>query len=250
MLESLLSVDDAVAAILQTLRETGRDEDTIVVFTSDNGVTLGEHRWVGKLCPYEECLRLPFVVRYPRLVGSPRVENRAVANIDLAPTFAEFAGAVPTSPVDGTSFASLLDGSASQWRTDLLHELTWGFVPPAYRLVRTDRFVYVEYPPRGSTRYRPSCSISPSTRRSSRASPVLRSITTSRARSPLECASSTRAGRSPHRRTVTRAAVGAMPRALSSHRSPFDRQDRHVEPACALVFVVRPHGTGTQRATG
>jgi arylsulfatase A-like enzyme len=145
MLESLLAVDDAVAAILQALRETGRDEDTIVVFTSDNGVALGEHRWVGKLCPYEECLRLPFVVRYPRLVGSPRLESRPVANIDLAPTFAEFAGAVPTSPVDGTSFASLLDGSASPWRTDLLHELTWGFVPPAYRLVRTDRFVYVEY---------------------------------------------------------------------------------------------------------
>jgi arylsulfatase A-like enzyme len=149
MLEALLSVDDAIAAILQALRETGRDEDTIVVFTSDHGVALGEHRWIGKLCPYEECLRVPFVVRYPRLVGSPRVDSRQVANIDLAPTFAEFAGAEPTSSVDGMSFASLLDGSASQWRTDLLHEMTWGFVPPAYRAVRTDRFVYVEYVPAG-----------------------------------------------------------------------------------------------------
>src|SRR5262249_44900806 len=110
MLESLLSVDDAVADILHALRDTGRDEDTIVVFTSDNGLALGEHRWVGKVCPYEECLHVPLVVRYPRLVRSARVDTRAVANIDLAPTFAEFADAHPTSSVDGTSFASLLDG--------------------------------------------------------------------------------------------------------------------------------------------
>jgi arylsulfatase A-like enzyme len=145
MLESLLSVDDAVAAMLQALRETGRDEDTIVVFTSDNGLALGEHRWLGKLCPYEECIRVPFVVRYPRLIGSPRVDERPVTNIDLAPTFAEFAAATPASPIDGTSFASLLDGSATEWRTDMLHELPWGFVPPAYRVVRTDQYVYVEY---------------------------------------------------------------------------------------------------------
>lgn len=146
-LESLLSVDDAVAAVLQALRDMGRDEDTIIVFTTDNGVALGEHRWIGKLCPYEECIRVPFVVRYPRLVGSPRVDDRFVTNIDLAPTFAEFAGATPASPVDGTSFASLLDGSASEWRTDMLHEMTWGITPPAYRVVRTDRWVYVEYAP-------------------------------------------------------------------------------------------------------
>src|SRR5262249_13211635 len=109
----------------------------------------GEHRWVGKVCPYEECVHVPFVVRYPRLVGSARVDTRAVANIDLAPTFAEFADAQPTSPVDGTSFASLLDGSASQWRTDLLNEMTWGYVPTAYRLVRTDRYIYIEYAPAG-----------------------------------------------------------------------------------------------------
>jgi arylsulfatase A-like enzyme len=151
MLESLLSVDDAVAAILRALRETGRDEDTIVVFTSDNGVALGEHRWVGKLCPYEECLRVPMVVRYPRLVGAARVDDRQVTNIDLAPTFAEFAGAQPTSRVDGRSFASLLDGSAASWRTDMLYEMTWGFVPPAYRVVRTDRYVYVEYAAAGVT---------------------------------------------------------------------------------------------------
>jgi arylsulfatase A-like enzyme len=146
-LESLLSVDDAVAAILQAVREMGRDEDTMIVFTSDNGVALGEHRWVGKLCPYEECLRVPFVVRYPRLATPSHVDPRPVTNIDLAPTFAELAGVEPASPVDGTSFASLLDGSAPPWRTDMLHELTWGITPPVYRVVRTDRYVYIEYAP-------------------------------------------------------------------------------------------------------
>jgi arylsulfatase A-like enzyme len=144
MLESLLAVDDAIGTILQTLRETGRDEDTLVVFTTDNGFCLGEHRWLGKICPYEECLRVPLVVRYPRLVGAAHEEARQVANIDLAPTFAEFAGAVPARPVDGVSFAPLLDGSASSWRTDMLAE-TWSFIPTPHAVVRTERFSYIEY---------------------------------------------------------------------------------------------------------
>jgi arylsulfatase A-like enzyme len=151
MLESLLAVDEAIDAIQQALRETGRDEDTLVVFTSDNGLSLGSHRWGGKICPYEECLRVPMVVRYPRLIGAPRAEDRHVANIDLAPTIAEFAGVVPPAPVDGVSLAPLLDGSASSWRTDILAE-QWSFVPPDYRVIRNRRFSYIEYalvPPLG-----------------------------------------------------------------------------------------------------
>lgn len=144
MVESLLAVDEAIGAIMQTLRQTGRADDTLVVYTSDNGLALGEHRYVGKLCPYEECLRVPFVVRYPRFGVTASLEERPVAHIDLAPTFAELAGIAPPRTVDGRSLAPLLDGSVPEWRTDILAE-QWSFARPPYRAVRTARWSYIEY---------------------------------------------------------------------------------------------------------
>jgi arylsulfatase A-like enzyme len=129
----------------------------LYVFITDNGFSLGSHRWVGKLCPYEECLRVPMVVRYPRLVGPARTDSRLVANIDLAATFAEFAGVTPPARVDGVSLAGLLDGSAASWRTDVLGE-SWSYDPPPHRVVRTDRFAYIEYaivPPLGGAEAEP-----------------------------------------------------------------------------------------------
>jgi N-acetylglucosamine-6-sulfatase len=145
MLESLRAVDDAIAAIMAALREMGRDEDTLVVFTSDNGFALGEHRRMGKLCGYEECTRVPMVIRYPRLDAAPHVDSRIVANIDLAPTFAELAGATPASAVDGTSLLPLLDGSAQTWRTDILFEMPLGGDVAPFSAVASDRWSYVEY---------------------------------------------------------------------------------------------------------
>jgi arylsulfatase A-like enzyme len=144
MLESLLAVDEAIGAIMDALRAAGRDEDTLVVFTSDNGLSLGSHRWGGKICPYEECLHIPLVVRYPRLVESARIDDREVANIDFAATFSEFAGVAPGRPVDGVSLAPLLDGSASTWRSDILAE-QWSYIPTAFRAVRDGRWAYIEY---------------------------------------------------------------------------------------------------------
>jgi arylsulfatase A-like enzyme len=144
MLESLLAVDDAVAAILRALDEAGRTDDTVVVFTSDNGLSLGEHRVVGKQCPYDECLRVPLVVRYPRAVTAARTDSRLAANVDLAPTLAELAGTTPAGPVDGVSLMAILDGSASPWRDDLLAE-QFSIFPPAYAAVRSARYKYVEY---------------------------------------------------------------------------------------------------------
>lgn len=116
-----------------------------MVFTSDNGFALGEHRYIGKLCPWEECMKVPMVVRYPRLIAYASVDDRQVANIDLAPTFAEFAGVVPDRPVDGASFAPLLDGSATGWRTNILGELNDSVNVTPYREMRTAHFSYIEY---------------------------------------------------------------------------------------------------------
>ena len=143
---SLLAVDRAVGRILQALDQTGRLARTFLVFTSDNGMHWGEHRWDTKIVPYEESIRVPFVIRSGAGIDAPRLDERIVLNIDLAPTFAELARA--TSPgCDGNSLLELLAGSVGPWRRDFLVEHLGLNRPqvPTYRAVRTDRYVYVQY---------------------------------------------------------------------------------------------------------
>ena len=84
-LESLLAVDDAVGNLIRTLRRTGELDHTVVIFTSDNGYLLGQHRQIGKELPYEESMRVPLIVRGPGFPSGAR-RRQLVANIDLAPT--------------------------------------------------------------------------------------------------------------------------------------------------------------------
>lgn len=145
MLETLLSVDEAVAAILDTLRDTNQEAETFVVFTSDNGLELGEHRWQTKGDPYQGSYRVPMIVRYPRLGPLPATDASFVSNVDLAATFAELAGVAPGLAVDGTSLLGLLDGTGVQsWRQDMLVE-GWPLVPPQHMVMRSGRWKYVEY---------------------------------------------------------------------------------------------------------
>ncbi|MEX0991170.1 MAG: sulfatase [Actinomycetota bacterium] len=140
---SLLAVDRAVADIVDALQDTGRLGNTMIVFTSDNGMLWGEHRWRGKLAPYEESIRVPLVVRYDPLTSVPGTDTHLVANIDLTPTFAELAG-VPTMGVDGASLVPLLSPPAGGWRTDFLIEHI-NHVVPTYCAVRNEGFLYVDY---------------------------------------------------------------------------------------------------------
>ena len=121
-LECLQAVDEAVGAVLSALRSAGVENDTIVMFASDNGYGWGAHRWETKECPYEECMRVPLVVRYPPLTAEPRVESRLALNIDYAETLAELAGATVAPGAEGASLVPLLDGTAGSWRTDFLEE--------------------------------------------------------------------------------------------------------------------------------
>jgi len=122
--ESLLAVDEQLGAFLDLFASLGIDDDTVVIFTSDNGVGWGEHRLFNqqKMCPYEECQRVPFVVRYPRAGGGGLIRDEPVLNVDIAPTLAAMAGADVPTPVDGESIAPLLGGDATGWRTDYLLE--------------------------------------------------------------------------------------------------------------------------------
>lgn len=144
-LRTLLAVDRAVASILQALEATGRLGDTLLVFTSDNGFLWGEHRLTGKLAPYEESIRVPFVVRWDRLADPPSADPHLVTNLDLAPTVAALTG-VTAAPNDGLSLAPLLAGSSPAWRTLLAIERpTSQAKVPAYCAVRTRSKLFVHY---------------------------------------------------------------------------------------------------------
>jgi len=121
-LETLLAVDEAVAALSDELEARGLTDNTMVLFTSDNGFLWLEHWLTLKNYPYEESVRSPLVVRYPLLVPAPRTVDAFVQSIDFYPTFAELAG-VPTPSVNGRSLVPLLLGEVPVgWREEILLE--------------------------------------------------------------------------------------------------------------------------------
>lgn len=124
MLESLLAIDEAVEAILNSLETHGLTDHTMVVYTADNGYLWGEHQLTGKNHAYEESIRVPLIIHYPMLVSAPRRESSLVLNIDLAPTFLELAGAEPETELPGRSLAGLLKSAeaATTWRRDFFGE--------------------------------------------------------------------------------------------------------------------------------
>jgi N-acetylglucosamine-6-sulfatase len=143
---SLQAVDRAVARLLVALEDTGRLDNALVIFTSDNGLLWGEHRWLKKEVPYEEAIRVPLVVRADAIVGEgARTDGHLVANIDLAPTIADVAG-VDLPGAEGKSLVPLLTGTAETWRRALLIEHLRGANPiPTYCAVRTERYLFASY---------------------------------------------------------------------------------------------------------
>lgn len=146
-LRGLLQVDDMVASVTKILRDAGKLDNTYIVFTSDNGFHLGEHRFkVGKWTPYEESIRVPLVVRGPGIkAGANRKEM--VINNDFAPTFADMGG-TGSPGVDGRSFLPLLRGESVPWRSQFLVE-SWHArlpsSPPTYQAIRTEDMIFTRY---------------------------------------------------------------------------------------------------------
>jgi N-acetylglucosamine-6-sulfatase len=141
---TLHSVDRAVGRILDALADTGRLHNTLIVFMSDNGFLFGEHRFFNKAVPYEEAIRVPLVVRYDRLIPGPRTDDHLVVNIDVAPTFADFAG-VAARGAEGRSFMPLLANAHAPWRSEFLVEHMNLLHVPSFCGVRSTEFMYVHY---------------------------------------------------------------------------------------------------------
>ena len=140
------SVDDAIARLIATIEGAGQLENTLFVFTADNSLSGGSHRWTAKETGWDEALHVPYVMRYDPLTGgTPSTSDALVLNIDIAPTIADLAG-VAAPGVEGVSLRALLDGSATSLRTDFgIEHLQSGKNPPSYCGVRTTTHKYIRY---------------------------------------------------------------------------------------------------------
>lgn len=145
-------VDENIARLLDELDTLGLAEDTIVVFAGDNGMSLGSHGMVSKLMAYDESMRIPLLVRYPRVVQEGVVSGELVLNVDVAPTLLALAGLPIPEAIQGKDLTPLLVGDDAEWRTAFLYEFfarqeTW--LPPQIG-VRTRAGKLVVYPGRPS----------------------------------------------------------------------------------------------------
>lgn len=141
-LQSLQAVDRAVGSLVETLDEQGVLDDTYIVFTSDNGYSLGEHRFVGKDVLTDEALQVPLVVRGPGIAPGT-TSDLPVTLVDLPATFASLTGVTPHWQVDGASLAPTLRGETQAFRDTTLVQtgrtLGDGW---SHRGVRTERYLY------------------------------------------------------------------------------------------------------------
>jgi N-acetylglucosamine-6-sulfatase len=148
---TLLSVDDSVGLLYGYLKETGVLDNTIVIFTTDNGLLNGEHGMVDKRTMHEPSIRVPLVVRYPGLtpVDQPKLIDGQVLHVDLAPSILDLCGAEPLKNIHGQSWRKLVRGDATNWRKAWLYSYNYEKqfpYTPNVRGVRTQTWKYIRYP--------------------------------------------------------------------------------------------------------
>jgi arylsulfatase A-like enzyme len=147
-LRHIKGIDENLGRLLDTLDELKLAEDTVVVYTSDNGYFLGERGLGDKRALYEEGLRIPFIVRYPRLFPKGKLVDELVINQDLAPTFLDLAGLPAHPAMHGASFKDLARGNKpANWRTSFLtyYRKELGDTPTCHG-IRTDSAKLIVYP--------------------------------------------------------------------------------------------------------
>ena len=121
-LRCVASIDDNVGRLLDYVDEEGIGEDTIVIYTSDQGFFLGDHGWYDKRFMYEESLRMPFLIRYPGEVAPGSINRDMILNVDFPATFLDCAGTELPSSFQGRSFRSLLRGETpDDWQTSMYY---------------------------------------------------------------------------------------------------------------------------------
>ncbi|MEO1993949.1 MAG: sulfatase [Planctomycetaceae bacterium] len=147
-LSTVKAVDESVGRMLQYLDDHDLADNTVVIYSSDQGFFLGEHGWYDKRWMFEESFRMPFLVRWPGVIEAGRKPQELIQNIDYAPTFLEIADLDIPNEVQGRSLVPLLKGNAQGWRTSLYYayyELGEHAVPQHFG-VRTKRHKLIYFP--------------------------------------------------------------------------------------------------------
>ena len=122
-LRCVKGIDDNLGRLFKHLEETGQMDNTLIIYTGDQGFMLGEHDYQDKRWMYEESMRMPFLVRYPKTVQAGQRFDTIIENVDYAPTMLDFAGATIPKTVQGRSFKSLLETGkeADGWKIVHIH---------------------------------------------------------------------------------------------------------------------------------
>lgn len=143
------SVDDNIGMVLKYLDDNNLTENTMVVLTSDQGFYLGDHGFFDKRFIYEESLRMPFIVRYPKVIKAGTVNSDIISNVDFATTFLDIAGVKSIEKVQGKSFKKILEGNTpSNWDQAMYYHYyefpLWHHVQPHYG-IRTQKYTLAHF---------------------------------------------------------------------------------------------------------
>ena len=147
-LRALAAVDEGLGQLFKALEAANQLENTLIIFSSDNGFFWGEHGFGDKRWAYDESIRDPLLMRYPKLIKPGTTLDQFVLNIDLPPTLLELAGAPIPKAIQGRSLLPLFGDAKAPWRTSFLteyfQEKQYPRVP-TWQAVRTDRWKYIQY---------------------------------------------------------------------------------------------------------
>ncbi len=148
-LRCVASIDDNVGRLLDYLDADGIAEDTMIIYTSDQGFFLGDHGWYDKRFMYEESLRMPYIVRYPRAIGAGSSTHAMALNIDFAETWLDYAGVSIPDDMQGRSLRPIFEGETpDDWRESMYYRywmhLSHHHVPAHYG-IRTHRYKLIYY---------------------------------------------------------------------------------------------------------
>jgi arylsulfatase A-like enzyme len=142
------SVDDGIGEVMNYLKKNDLLDNTIVIYTSDQGFYLGEHGWFDKRFMYEESFNTPLVMRYPKEIKPGTEIDDLVMNLDLAPTFLDYAGVDIPQDMQGKSFRKLVSGADITWRDAVYYHF---YEYPSIHMVkrhygiRTDRYKLIHF---------------------------------------------------------------------------------------------------------
>jgi N-acetylglucosamine-6-sulfatase len=149
LLRCLSSIDESVGRMLATLEEMGELDNTVIIYSSDNGYFMGEHTFLDKRLAYENSMRVPMLIRYPKIIKPNTIINEQCLNIDMAPTILKLAGIDKPDYMQGESLLNLLkDKKEANWRKSILFEYYldtyWPYAGPSQIAVRTENYKLVD----------------------------------------------------------------------------------------------------------